>query len=584
MSGLASRIAHAELLLARGKDSPRVELGRADAEQLAWLEEIASLPTPPRTSAVQAQLNARGLSWMLRMPSREQVVAEICTRSLKEFLRRGWSALEPSTPLTWNWHLDSLCDLVQELLTEWRRARAEQRPHLWQNVLVNVPPGTMKSRALCVYAPAWMWLHCPDWRVTYISTNPRVALRDSDFCRRLIESPWYTQTFAPAWRLGPTQGKLNKIKDWEMAKDQNAKSLFRNTRGGQRLAIGAKARITGDRSDALFVDDPNDAKLSQSRAERDAVNEWWDAAAKSRVNDLRLSVRVIIQQRVHQDDLSGHLLANAETAKQWNRLSLPAEYDPKQAESNLTALGRSLDPRTVEGELLFPERLPREVLDAEKVGMGSAAYEAQYNQRPKPPGGLLFSPKWWRFWRRSWQPEPRDEDIRARTIVLPDLLDDLEQLQSWDFAVKDTSGADFAVGEVWGHKGTRYFLLDQVRDRMALPACIEAVRNLTLRWPRATAKLVEDKANGPNVIRMLEGQISGLVPITPEDSKEQRATAIAPLIEAGDVLIPLPENAPWVKDYLEEFGCFPKGAHDDQVDTTSQALARMALTPKVWVV
>ena len=268
-------------------------------------------------------------------------------------------------------------------------------PQLIQNLLVNIPPGTAKSRIVSVFAPAWMWLHCPSWRAIFISANPRVALRDSVYCRMLLESAWYRQRFGISWTF---------------AADQNAKGLYRNSAGGFRMAIGVGSRITGDRADALFIDDPNDAKEVQSQAYRAGVNEWYDQGAGNRVNDLQISVRIGIMQRLHEDDWSGHVLRSG----QWVHLVLPMEFDPERG--GATVIGWT-DPRRAEGELLFPQRFPPKILAAEKVRLGEAGYAGQHQQAPAPKDGLIFKAHWF--------------ENRYRT--LPELTD---VCTIWDTALK----------------------------------------------------------------------------------------------------------------------------------------------------
>ena len=147
-------------------------------------------------------------------------------------------------------------------------------------------------------------------------------------------------------------------------------------------------------------------------------------------------------------------------------------------------------------------------------------------------------------------------------------------IQSWDCAFKDTASSDYVVGQVWGRIGADKYLLDQVRGRMDCPTTIRAVKRLSEKWPKAVAKLVEDKANGPAVIAMLRHEVEGLIAVNPEGGKEARAHAVSPQIEAGNVYLPHPDTATWVDGFVEENAVFPNGPHDDQVDATTQALLR----------
>jgi predicted phage terminase large subunit-like protein len=487
------------------------------------------------------------------LPSIESVRAERARRSLAYFIRAGWHVLEPGTTLEWNWHHDALCDHLQALFMDWMgHQRDPSFVQRFRNFLANVPPGTMKSRIVSVYFPAWAWLIWPPWRAIFLSSNPRVALRDSVACRDVIRSSWYQDTFRPRWRLSD---------------DQDAKSLFKNTEGGFRQAMGFSARITGDRADALVWDDPHDAEEVMSRVSREAVLERWDSAIGNRVNDLRSSVRIGIMQRLHEEDLAGHVLGHGG----WEHLRLPMEFEmPSPCKCESCTRGSVIgwkDPRTTPGELLHPARFPRDVLAAELTRLKAYGYAGQMQQRPAPAKGAFFSRDWWKFWCHA-------SDPIEGCVPLPSEFD--EQLQSWDLTFKGTSTSDFVTGQVWGRKLADRFLLDQVRGQLSFTATKTAFRTLTAKWPKAARKLVEDKANGPAIIDELRREIGGIVPVEPEGGKEARAHAAAPYVEAGNVYLPHPRIAPWVHDFIEEHASFPKGANDDQVDAHTQAAVRMS--------
>ena len=165
-------------------------------------------------------------------------------------------------------------------------------------------------------------------------------------------------------------------------------------------------------------------------------------------------------------------------------------------------------------------------------------------------------------------------DGTQQSIIADEIATVEEQIQSWDCSFKDLETSDYVVGQVWGRRGSDYLLLDQVRDRMDCPTTVKAVRQLSMKWRGTFAKLIEDKANGSAVIQMLAREIPGILPVNPEGGKVARASAVSPLIEAGNVYLPHPLFAPWVNDFIEECAAFPNGAHDDQVDAMTQALLR----------
>lgn len=183
----------------------------------------------------------------------------------------------------------------------------------------------------------------------------------------------------------------------------------------------------------------------------------------------------------------------------------------------------------------------------------------------------MFKRDWWaRYDYPLWYPHANGINI---------VPGDVELCQSWDLAFKDTDGADFVVGQVWMRRDAHMFLLDQVRGRMSFTETCSAIRTLSAKWPQAAAKYIEDKANGPAVINALTRTVPGLIPVMPEGSKQARAAAVTPYVEAKNVWLPTIEVAPWVDGLVEECSAFPRGKHDDQVDALSQAINRMLLSP-----
>lgn len=493
---------------------------------------------------------------------------------LREFVSVAWGELEPNTPLQWNWHLDALCDHVEALLLNRPGPNGEPCP---QNLLINVPPGCMKSLIFSVFAPAWMWLFRPGWRAIYASGNPAVVTRDSLKTRQLITSDWYQKTFAPAWKI---------------SEDQNEKQHFANTLGGFRRGVGAGGTVTGDRADFLGVDDANDAKEIHQKAHRDQINEkWWDMAFHNRIADPTLSKRGMIMQRLHEEDATGYVIMKeglASRGGEWAHLVIPMEADADGPGDRRTWIGWT-DPRKLEGELMFPERFTPEYLEGEKKTLGSSGYAGQMQQRPVAAEGNRFKREWWRFWSRSGDFQARPKGANAIAPLKWDPVEELKKLYqviaSWDMTFKDTDGTDYVVGIAVAIDGARRIVLELSRDRRSFPDTVREVKAMQGaretetepavegRWPMISETLVEDKANGPAVIKSLEAQVSGLIAVQPEGGKESRAAIMQPKVEAGNWY--LPEGAPWLDVWFDEFGAFPKGKHDDIVDAGSQIEVRL---------
>jgi predicted phage terminase large subunit-like protein len=484
------------------------------------------------------------------LPLEIHLRSEKARRSFRVFLEQAWPVLEPNTPFVPGIHIDAVCKHLQAI--------ADGRI---KNLIINMPPGHAKSLQVAVFWPAWIWIDHPGLRWLFASHKADLAIRDSVKCRRLIESGWYQKRWGDRFKL---RG------------DQNEKARFENTATGYRLVTTVGAG-TGERADIVVVDDPTSVDQAESDVERKTANEWWNGTMSTRLNDFKTGHLVVVQQRLHEDDLTGNLLEKGG----YELLMLPEEYEPDRA--CRTSIGWR-DPRTTPGELLWPEKNGPAEVEQLKHDLGSYRYAGQYQQRPSPAGGGIFKRWWWRYWK------PKVMNLGPVTVKLADggtlqinpvdLPDEFDEtIQSWDMAFKDLKDSDYVAGGVWASKGPNRYLLDQRRERLGFPGSVAAVEAMTLKYPKATAKLVEDKANGPAVIATLKTKIGGLIAVNPEGGKIARANAVSPLVESGNVFLPHPAIAPWVDAYIEELAIFPAGRNDDQVDQTTQALLRIRTRP-----
>jgi predicted phage terminase large subunit-like protein len=458
--------------------------------------------------------------------------------------------VEPGRGYIHGWHIDAICEHLEAV------TRGEIR-----NLIVNMPPRHMKSLLVSVFWPTWVWTWWPQARWLFSSYADTLSTRDSLKCRRIIQSDWYQDQWGEVFYL---------------ASDQNQKTRFENDKMGYRVASGVGGVSTGEGGDFLAVDDPLKAIDASSEAARKSVIEWWDQAMSTRLNDPKRSAKVIVMQRLHEQDLTGYLLDKIKVGgEHYEHLCLPAEYEPT---TRITVLGWK-DPRTQPNELLWPDRFDAKSLGNLKRALGSYGTAGQLQQRPAPAEGGLLKRVWWRFWI------PKDVNLPPHTtrqadgtwyehpqIELPDTFDEL--LQSWDMTFKDTKGSDFVAGGVWAKRQANKFFLDLDCRRMDINETIRAVEAMTEKWPDTYAKLVEDKANGPAVIAMLRDKITGLIAVDPKTGKEGRVNATSPQIESGNVYLPHPALRGWVDGFIDECAAFPNGAHDDQVDQMTQALLR----------
>lgn len=480
--------------------------------------------------------------------------------TLREFVHEFWDVLEPGTPLAWGWALDAMCLHLEAA------ARREIR-----RLIINVPPGTMKSSLCNVFFPAWVWAEL-DAGERFLATafNESLSIRDSMSCRRLVESPEYQERYGERVRL---------------MRDQNSKGQFDTTARGRRQ-VKPITSATGARGNILLVDDPNNATEMDSRAHRRAIINAYDQSLSRRGADPKRYVQIVIMQRLHEEDLTGHLIKKGG----WEVLRLPERYEPEH--HTVTPIWE--DPRTQAGELLFPEFRDDEDYRQAELDLGSFGTAGQMQQRPVPAGGGVVKGWWWRYHapahlipslpplRLKVVNEDGDvTEIDAVVVPTPDTFD--FTLTSWDFAFKDKKDSDFVVGQAWGSRGPDAFLLDQTRGRWDYVKSKQAVIAFAERWPDIPEHLIEDKANGPAIISDVRTVLPGLIAYEPDGSKQSRVSAESSTIESGHVYLPHPSLAPWVAgDYLPEWAQFPNGANDDQIDPTTQALQRFKQKRKAW--
>lgn len=267
-----------------------------------------------------------------------RVRAEMARRDLHDFVRQAWPVLEPNTPFVDGIHMRAICTHLQAL-TEGRL----------RHLIINIPPGHAKSLLTGVFWPAWVWIDRPHIRWLFASYAANLSVRDSVKCRRLIESDWYQQHFADRYQL---------------SSDQNQKNRFENDRTGYRIATSVGGSATGERADVVVVDDPHSVDQAESDAERRRAVEWFNGTMSTRLNDFASGHKVVIQQRLHEADLTGDLLVRGG----FELLCLPAEFEPERR--CCTSTGWT-DPRVEAGELLWPGKVTAADLEALKVSLGS---------------------------------------------------------------------------------------------------------------------------------------------------------------------------------------------------------------------
>lgn len=487
----------------------------------------------------------------LQLPELIEIDRELCKRSLVEYGRLAWPIIEPGQPYVHGWHIDAIAEHLQAVTDGQIR-----------NLIINIPPRHMKSLLVAVLWFTWVWTFRPESRWLFASYGENLSIRDSLKCRRIIQHPWYQSRFGEVF---------------QMAGDQNQKTRFENNKTGYRLATGVGGMATGEGGDYIVVDDPMKAADAHSPTQRETTNDWWDNTMSTRGNNPQLVAKVVIMQRLHEQDLTGHLKEKMQTDGQhYEHLCLPAEYEGSKAR---TAIGWQ-DPRQTLGELLWKERFTPQALKDLKSSMSSYAVAGQLQQRPAPDEGGILKKAWWRYWRPAGVRLPavqvRLADgtlLEIEAVELPATFD--EMLQSWDCTFKDKATSDFVAGQIWARRGANKYLLDYYRERADVVETIKQILRLTGKWPQAVRKLIEDKANGPAVISLLKNAVSGLIGVEPEGGKISRAYAVQPTVEAGNVFLPHPALFGWVDGFITSCAGFPNLANDDDVDACTQALVHM---------
>jgi len=459
------------------------------------------------------------------------VERELCKRELRTFVQASWPIIEPGTKLEWNWHLDAICDVLQYIST----VEDENK----RRGILNVPPGSGKSSIISVLWPCWLWARDPARRFMFVSHKAPLALRDSVRRRDVLTSDWYQAR----WPL-------------RLKGDANMKSEFQNEATGHMVALGTGGS-TGYRCDVLVMDDPNNATEMESEQQRESTLAWLDQMMPSRLN--KGGIEAVIQQRTHEEDVTGHLLARGG----YLHLKIPMRYESEK--NALPEIGFE-DPRTDEGQLMWPAVYPEDRVEFMGRAMGSIARAAQFQQTPAPKGGAVFRSEFFRYFSvdRDWYvltDSTRERRIEVRRCLHFQTIDTASKIkQENDWTVCST----FALTEfgdlLW---------LDMTRERLEIPDQFAFTKRMRARYPRLRFQAVEDKNSGTGLIQEARRSSRPFKVLTADVDKKTRAIPVSIAYENGKVYHLA--GAPWLADAEPELLRFPVGAHDDIVDTVSYA-------------
>jgi predicted phage terminase large subunit-like protein len=442
---------------------------------------------------------------------------------LATFIERSFQTVEPGLEYQSSQHIHAIAWHLEQCL----RGGIKR-------LIITLPPRHLKSICASVAFVAWVLGQNPGKRIICASYSSELAEKHARDCRAVMKSAWYREAF-PKTRLDP---------------NKNTVLEFMTTDRGFRLTTSVGGTLTGRGGNIILVDDPLKAGDAMSAAERDRVNDWFSSTLFSRLDNKAEDCIIIVMQRLHVDDLVGHLLKSSAS---WTHLSLPAiAVDFERID-----LGDGDYFERDPGEALCPAREPLETLEDIKKELGSYGFSAQYQQNPLPIEGNMIKWDWFRTYPQRPERQPGD-------IVT----------QSWDTASKAGKFNDYSVCTTWLRRGNDHHLLDVTRERLVYPDLKRLVIHLARR-DKPDAVLIEDRSSGTQLIQDLrDGGIVRPIAINPEADKITRMIVQTAKLEAGYVFIP--EQAPWLDDFRNEILQFPIGRHDDQVDSMSQYLVRSA--------
>jgi predicted phage terminase large subunit-like protein len=441
---------------------------------------------------------------------------------LTSFIERSFYELNPQT----NFMASPYIELLASTLEKCRTGKSKR-------LIINLPPRTLKSHAASVAFPAWLLGHDPAKQIICVSYGQDLADKHARDCRTLMSSPFYRGLF-PRTVLSPDKQSVNE---------------FITEVGGFRMSTSVGGVLTGRGADVILIDDilkPDDA-LSDIR--RKAANEWYFNTLLSRLNSKENGVIIIVMQRLHQEDLVGEVMDR----EHWDVLSLPAIAEQDESYPIEGPLGNHLYVRKA-GEALHPERDSIEIYRNIREAVGEYNFQSQYQQSPASREGGVIKREWIRYY----------ETVQRR---------DMEYvLQSWDTAYKGGEFNDYSVCTTWGTLDANFYLLDVFRKRLNFPELKRAILDLFKKY-NPEKLLIEDKGSGTSMLQELKSEyIWCLEAYNPQQGSDKLMRLAAQSVKFENGRVYLPKQAPWLDEYVLEITGFPGTKHDDQVDSTSQAL------------
>ena len=457
---------------------------------------------------------------------------KLCEMSFYEFFKAAWIVVEPAVPLSTNWHHKYICDTLQE---ECERIIA-QKPKT-KDIIINVPFRSTKSLIVTVMFPVWAWIKSPKLRFITSSYSATLSIELATKSRDIIFSDWFKKRWEDVFHI---------------KKDQNLKERYENNHIGMRRATSVGGTVTGQGGDFLIVDDPLSPQMANSATERDNANEWYRTTFYSRLNQADIGVRIIIMQRVHEDDLSGFLL-DRETRLNYKHICIPA-----------TNTDGNIKPKSLEKfynkdtGLFWEDRFSQKVLDDYKNALGTYGYAGQLQQTPTPLDSGMIHRDWFRIDRFR-----KDEAI-VNFIIDP----------AYTANQKNDPSALLA----YTYTENKWQIVDCVNVRKEFPELVKFIPEWVQKngYTNKSRIYVEPKASGKSIVQTLvrETGLNVKEDKPPTKDKVARVSDISASLESGRVSL---LNGKWNEEFLDQLTKFPAAKHDDMVDCLV-----MAVNKEIW--
>ena len=454
-----------------------------------------------------------------------QLKKEVYRSNYFEFFKWAFKILFPAEEYVDTFHVKYLCDLLQQ-----EQERIERKEDKDKDIIINIPPRSSKSLITSVCFQAWVWTRMPSATFIAVSFDADLSMMNAQLCKDIIKSDEYQELFGD---------------EFQIRGDADAKQYFANDKGGFRLSKTVGGNITGHKGMYLLIDDPQNPKSAQQEVARKTVKDYYQQALYNRLTPVNRGVRIVIMQRLHEDDLTGILLKDQKSKNNYNHICLPAEVSDNINPPELRQFYKN--------DLLDPNRLSAKILNDFKTMLGSAGYAGQYSQRPAPEDGGIFKKEWF----KTINPQSLTRHAEQNPIMF-----------FIDGAYTEKTENDPTAILTCFEQDKRIYILDVHEVWMNFPnLCKHVVEHVNkFQYSRQYSKIfIEPKANGMPIIEQLRATtMLNVIPLqAPKESKVLRAHAITPLTESGRVVL---VDGHYIDKFMSQLITFPNASHDDMVD------------------